>query len=199
MAAHQPTQQRYPAVEVEAEERAQQRLADWRHLQNDQPPPAPQRPRHGREGLRQPVHVPQDEGADHRIHRPVGQRRSQRIAHDKPRALPVPDGSGPAPGDVQHRAREIEADDAGPGPTASNQRQRQVAGSRPHVQHQARLNGQGLANRDAPPAVVHPQADEAIEQVVARRNRVEHGPHPGGLVRWHGVRRGPRSADPSRR
>ena len=96
--------------------------------------------------------------------------------------------SGALLGDIEHCPREVQADDLRSS-ARTGERQRQIARARANVQHHARLCRQGLLNGPPPPAVVHPEADQEIEQVVARRDRVKHRPHPGGLTLRHGVSR----------
>ena len=83
----------------------------------------------------------------------------------------------------EHRVREVDANDAaGAAPRRAFQRHVRRAGA--HIQQRFAPGERQRADRPRPPAPVDAGAQDMIEKVVARRDRVEHpGDAVGSLVR----------------
>ena len=116
------------------------------------------------------------------------QRNARRIAADEANRATEAERRHLARGQPQHGAGEVDADDRCAG-HAPDCRHRQIGGPRAEIQYaRARRQFQRVDGAIAPPAV-EPGAEHAVQEVVARRDRIEHPGDAGrGLV---GSRRHP--------
>jgi hypothetical protein len=76
------------------------------------------------------------------------------------------------------------------GPTLTGQTEGQIAGPGANIQGDAAGPQTRLAGRHTPPTMVQRAGQERVQQIIARRDRVEHGAHVAGLFVGPGQRAG---------
>ena len=114
----------------------------------------------------------------------VAQREPARGAVDVAVAEGEPQHVGEHTGDAapigaQHAVGQVDADRL---EACGRELAAQVAGAPGEVEHDRAAGQRELVDGAPPPADVHPERHDAVHEVVARGDGVEHRPHRGGLL-----------------
>jgi hypothetical protein len=86
----------------------------------------------------------------------------------------------------QHRAGEINAEHARGAARSAGRSDRNIAGAGAHVKQRFTSRKSQRLNRTPPPVAIETGREHAVQQIVTRRNRVEHTRDAiGRLVEFH--------------
>jgi hypothetical protein len=168
------------AQEVEEVEPPERLPPGGGELQDHQPPAGFEDPREFAEALVEAGQVPDTETHGRAIEARIREREPERIRAGRDDRAPSRLGLAV----LQHREGEVAGEDLPPEPGPLRQFQREVQRPRAGVQETAlgRPAIQEQIDGTASPAFVYVQAEEVVEQVVARRDRAEHAAHRRGFL-----------------
>ena len=123
---------------------------------------------------RQVSKIAQPVADENAIERPVGEGKRFRVGADRA-------SDAARPGELQHALGQVDGHGPGAGVPPRDQ-QGKVARAGCQVEHQRILGQRRPLHADLLPAPVHPIGKGARNEVVARRDRVEHGAHPAPIL-----------------
>src|SRR5437773_2752827 len=173
MFGHRAADGREHAPEIEEVERAQRREPRRRELQHDESRPRPQYAVRLAQSLVQVGQVADAEADGGAVEQRVGERQLQSVGRDGRGARGLAAAAG------EHRDDEVRSDDAPPKAGGAGQRSGQVQRAGAEVEVDAvgaRLPAEARDGRAAPGAV-HVEAQQVVEEVVARRDGGEQAAH----------------------
>ena len=155
-----------PQVVAGAPERRGRRV----HLKHGQAPTGPQDAGRLAQGRGQVGEVAQGVTTEEAVEGTVDEGQPAPVRLHQGRGGPV---------GVEHAGAQVGPDDA----VAVAQRQaREVAGAAGQVEHQRSFRQCQRGHRAASPRLVEPERHQSVDEVVARRNGVEHGAHARRLL-----------------
>ena len=104
---------------------------------------------------------------------------ARRVAADERHAIGKPGARDLPASDAQHRAGEIDADHARRGRPRAHRRDREVGGAGAEIEHPLAAGERERPDRALAPPRVDAGAEQMVQEVVPRRDRVE---HPGNAL-----------------
>ncbi len=184
MLRDEPADERQQVAEVPRVKRTDAGNPRLAELENRE---APARPQHARDLTQRALrfrHIANAEPNRRGIARAVAERDLCSVAANEPD--PAIERGRPHlhQPKFQHLAGEIHADDRR-AVRATYRRDCQIAGAGAQVQHPGVLSERQCVHGDLTPAAIQPGAEHVVQQVVPRRNRVEHARDTRwGLIGW---------------
>ena len=152
-------------------------------LQNREPAARPQDPMDLATGLQRVVDISDAESDGHGLRRRVGQRDLRRVAAHQPDGRPGGMLVKLRSPEAQHRAGEVDADDAaGASTRLADGGKRQVARAGAEVHDRFPATQRERVDGPSPPTPIESGAQESIERVVAGCDRVEHARDAAGVL-----------------